>query len=92
MVDCQEVWCQAFGSVGPAAPRGQTPIRPGIDNRFGANVLSAIINRGNLAFMVFKRHFTAWVFVRFLRRLVKLTERKVFLIEDGPLQNTRIMP
>jgi transposase len=65
------------------APRGQTPIRPGTGNRFGANVLSAITNRGDLAFMVFKRHFTARVFVRFLRRLVKHTERKVFLIVDG---------
>jgi len=65
------------------APRGHTPIRPGTGNRFRANVLSAITNRGDLAFMVFKTQFTAKVFLRFLRRLVKHTGRKVFLIVDG---------
>ena len=65
------------------APRGQTPIRPGTGNRFGANVLSAITNRGDLAFMVFKRQFSAKVFLRFLRRLIKHAGRKVFLIVDG---------
>ncbi len=33
------------------APKGQTPIRPRAGNRFGANVLSAITNRGDLAFV-----------------------------------------
>ncbi len=65
------------------APRGRTPIRPGTGNRFGANVLSAITNRGDLAFMVFKRPFSARVFLSFLRRLVKHAGRKVFLIVEG---------
>jgi pyruvate formate lyase activating enzyme len=33
------------------APKGQTPIRPRAGNRFGENVLSAITNRGDLAFV-----------------------------------------
>jgi len=72
------------------APRGQTPERMGTGNRFGANVLSAITNRGELAFMVFKRRFTAGVFRRFLRRLVKQAGRKVYLIVDGhPVHKSR---
>lgn len=65
------------------APRGHTPTTCGTGKRFGANVLSAITNRGHLAFMVFKARFTTPVFLRFLRRLVKHAGRKVFLIVDG---------
>jgi len=64
------------------APRGKTPTRVGTGQRFGANVISAITNRGSLAFMVFKATFTAKVFVRFLRRLAKHAGRKAFLIVD----------
>jgi len=65
------------------APKGRTPTTSGTGQRFGANVLSAITNRGHLLFMVFVARFTATVFLRFLRRLVKESRRKVFLIVDG---------
>ena len=39
-------------------------------------------HRGHLDFMVFKKGFTAAVFVRFLRRLMKQAGRKVFIIVD----------
>jgi transposase len=64
------------------APRGKTPTIPGTGQRFGCNVLSALTNRGHLAFMVFRKGFNASVFVRFLRRLVKQAKRKVFIIVD----------
>ena len=62
--------------------RGRTPVVPGTGKRFRCNLISAITNRGKLAFMVFGRTFTAAVFVAFLRRLLRHTERKVFLIVD----------
>lgn len=62
--------------------RGRTPVVPGTGKRFRCNMLSAITNRGALAFMVFDRRFTAAVFVGFLRRLIRHTRRKVFLIVD----------
>ena len=64
------------------APRGKTPAIPGTGQRFGCNVLSALTNRGHLAFMVFRKGFNTSVFVRFLRRLVKQAKRKVFIIVD----------
>jgi transposase len=74
------------------APRGRTPTRPGTGQRFGANVLSALTNRGDLAFMVFKRKFRASVFLRFLRRLVRQASRKVFLIVDRhPVHRSRLV-
>jgi transposase len=65
------------------SPKGRTPTTSGTGKRFGANVLSAITNRGHLAFMVFKARFTTVVFLRFLRRLVRQSERKAFLVVDG---------
>ena len=72
------------------APQGRTPTRLGTGQRFGANVLSALTNRGDLAFMVFKRKFTASVFLRFSRRLVRQAGRRVFLIVDRhPVHRSR---
>jgi transposase len=65
------------------SPKGRTPTTSGTGKRFGANVLSAITNRGELAFMIFKARFTTSVFVGFLRRLVRQAGRKAFLIVDG---------
>lgn len=62
--------------------RGHTPVIPGTGQRFRCNLISAITNRGKLAFMVFEGRFTTVVFVRFLRRLVRHAGRKVLLIVD----------
>jgi transposase len=63
--------------------RGQTPVVNGTGRRFGCNMISAITNRGEMRFMVFKHRFTAAVFLKFLRRLIRQTNRKAFLIVDG---------
>jgi transposase len=56
-------------------------------------MISAITNRGRLAFMVFRQRFTARVFLNFLSRLLRLTRksrRKVFLILDShPVHKAR---
>jgi len=64
------------------APSGKTPAIPGTGQRFGCNVISAITNRGHLEFMVFKKGFASAVFLRFLRRLLKQAQRKVYIIVD----------
>jgi transposase len=63
--------------------RGKTPVIPGTGQRFPCNMISTITNRGRLAFMLFTENFDAPVFLRFLRRLVRLVGRKIFLIVDG---------
>jgi transposase len=65
------------------APRGKPPVIPGTGQRFGCNMVSAITNRGSLSFMVFRERFTSKVMVKFLRRLIRNTDRKVYLILDG---------
>jgi transposase len=63
--------------------KGQTPVIYGTGQRFGCHMISAITNRGRLAFMVFKKGFCAEVFIDFLRRLIRQNQHKVFLIVDG---------
>jgi transposase len=65
------------------SPKGKTPVIPGTGQRFGANVISVISNRGQLYFMVFTGKANARLFLSFLRRLLRqLTGRKLFLIVD----------
>ncbi len=69
---------------------GQTPVIPGTGQRFGCNMISSITNRGRMNFMVFKKRFRSDVFIEFLRRLVRQSKRKVFLITDRhPVHRSR---
>jgi len=62
--------------------KGQTPVIPITGQRFGCSMISAITNRGQLQFMVFKHKFNADVFKDFLSRLVRQSEGKIYLIVD----------
>ena len=73
------------------APVGQTPVIQATGQRFGCNMISAITNKGALAFMVFTGKFVASGFVAFLRRLLKQAKGPVYLIVDGhPVHKSRL--
>jgi transposase len=82
-------WCDEMGVRSDAAsarcfsPRGRTPIVMGPGKRFSCNMISSISNRGTLRFMVFAEQFNSDVMIRFLKRLLKQMQRKIFLIVDG---------
>lgn len=65
------------------SPRGKTPITRGSGKYFGCNLISALTNRGELAFMVYEGKFNATVFLDFMGRLVKQAGRKIYLILDN---------
>ena len=65
------------------SPVGRTPVIDGTGKRFKCNMISALSNRGQLQFLIFKANFTVGVCLRFLRRLLKHNRRKVVLIWDG---------
>jgi transposase len=72
------------------APVGQTPLIRATGQRFGCQMISAITNKGALAFRVFAGRFHAGVFVDFMRRLLKQVPGKVYLIVDGhPVHKAR---
>lgn len=62
---------------------GQTPVVKVSGQRFSCQMISTVSNRGNLRFMIFEGKFNADVCIRFLKRLIKDTKRKIFLILDG---------
>lgn len=66
------------------SPRGQTPVTKGSGKVFGVNLIAAITNRGELAFMLYDGKFNAATFQEFMERLIKhAAGRKVFLILDN---------
>lgn len=72
------------------APVGRTPVVRATGQRFGCNMISAITNKGALAFMVFQGKFKAPVFVAFLQRLLKQVVGKIYMIVDGhPVHKSR---
>jgi transposase len=64
------------------APVGQTPIVYAEAQKFKANMLSAISNRGKARFIIYDR-LSPDTLIDFMRRLVKDTKRKVLLILDN---------
>lgn len=66
------------------APKGQTPVVALTAKRFGVNMISALTNRGELQFMIYRDTFTAERCIEFLERLIKSNAgRKTFLILDN---------
>jgi len=64
------------------APVGQTPVVQVEAQKFKANLLSAISNRGKLRFVIYDK-LSPDKLIDFMRRLVYDTKRKVFLILDN---------
>ena len=63
--------------------KGITPVVKRTGNRFSCNMISAITNLDKLSFMVFHETFTQDVFLKFLKRMIRQCDRKVFLIVDN---------
>jgi transposase len=75
------------------SPKGKTPVVSVSGNRFRCNMISALTNRGQLAFSVFEGNFVVPVFLAFLERLIRHAKgRKVFLIVDGhPVHRAKLV-
>ena len=65
------------------APIGQTPIVRVESKKMKINMLSAISNRGKLRFVLYRDNMNADKLIDFMRRLVKDSPKKVFLILDN---------
>jgi transposase len=65
------------------APIGKTPIVRVESKKMKINMLSAISKRGKLRFLLYKNNMNADKLIDFMRRLVRDTDKKVFLILDN---------
>jgi len=65
------------------APRGQTPairLHPRCER---VNLVSSVTNQGKVRFMVYKNKMNSDTLVKFMQRLIKDSEHKIFLILDN---------
>lgn len=66
------------------APKGKTPVLVlSQAKRERVNLISSITNQGKVRFMSYEGRFTAPVMIKFLQRLLKDSEKKIFLIVDN---------
>ena len=65
------------------APKGKTPVVRINSKKSRINMISSITNRGKVRFMLYEESMTAKVLIKFMSRLIKDSERKVFLILDN---------
>lgn len=65
------------------APKGQTPVRRGKGTPEKTNMISTVTNQGKVRFMFYRERLSAKVLIRFLRRLIRSADQKVYLILDN---------
>jgi transposase len=65
------------------APRGKKPVDEINAKRFPLNMISAINNQGLVRLMTYKQTMKARLLMRFMKRLIKDSGRKVFLVLDN---------
>jgi transposase len=93
---CEIHWADETGLSNQAkygrsfAPRGQTPVIRRPARRISQSMISSLTNQGTLRFMIYEGALNTAIFLNFLRRLVRETERKLFVIVDNlPLHRAR---
>jgi transposase len=65
------------------APKGKTPVVRINATKSRVNMISSITNRGKVRFMLYRETMTSQVLIKFMSRLIKGADRKVFLILDN---------
>ena len=65
------------------APRGKKPVIRMNAKKAGISMVSAINNEGQVRFMLYRRGITAKLMIKFMGRLIRDADRKVFLIVDN---------
>lgn len=65
------------------APKGKTPVVRINATKSRFNMISSITNQGKVRFMLYRETMTAQVLIRFMSRLIKDSDRKVFLVLDN---------
>ena len=65
------------------APCGKTPVLPVGNEHLRVNMISAITNQGKLRFMFYREKMDGKMLIKFMRRLIKESMRKIFFIIDN---------
>ena len=73
----------ASNTIKGYAPCGVTPTLPIASHHIGVNMISAITNKGKLRYHFYRGKFNQNIYIDFLTRVIKSTDKKVFAIVDN---------
>lgn len=65
------------------APKGKTPIRKHAGKRERINMISTVTKLGKIRFMFYEGRMNSEMLIKFMKRLIKDTPKKLFLILDN---------
>ena len=65
------------------APKGKTPVRRAKGSPERTNMISTVTNQGKIRFMFYKEKMNTDMLIKFMKQLIKSTDKKVFLILDN---------
>ena len=65
------------------APRGQTPVIRLHPKCKRVNLISTVTNQGKVRFMVYEEKMNSETLIKFMKRLIKESPRKIFLVLDN---------
>ena len=65
------------------APKGKTPVRKTMAKRISLNMISTVTNQGKVRFMTYEGTMNAQRFIIFLKRLIKGSKKKIYIILDN---------
>jgi len=65
------------------APKGKTPTLPVASAHIGVNMISGITNSGKLRYHFYRGKFSQDIYMSFLTRIIRSTDKKVFAIVDN---------
>lgn len=65
------------------APRGDTPAIKLYPRCERVNLISSVTNQGKVRFMVYKNRMNSQTLIQFMKRLVKGSDKKIFLVLDN---------
>ena len=68
---------KSFGKI------GKTPVISKTGSRFSCSMVSTVNQQGKMRFMVYHDSFTVDVFLKFLKRLIYQSKKKIYLILDN---------
>lgn len=65
------------------APKGKTPTREKLAKRLSMNMISTVTNQGKVRFMIYNGTMNSQRLITFLKRLIKGSKNKIYLILDN---------
>lgn len=82
-------WCDETGVRNDCqhgrsyALKGKTPVKRSMAKRFSTNMVSTVTNQGKVRFMTYQGTMNSQMFIKFLKRLISDSPKKVYLILDN---------